>query len=312
MFLLDFCACSHVYFYMYPCYNISKKSKGGYKMAKSVYEMVTDRIIAELQNGIIPWCKPWHGTHNGAFNRISKKPYSLLNQMLLRNAGEYATFDQWKKLGGHVRKGEKAEIVVFWKMQTVEERNADGETITKQIPMLRYYSVFHISQVSGVEPLPQEELAPLEPIAEAEKIKAEYSTREGLRIIEKVTDEAFYSPSADYVQVPCKDQYSDIVEYYSTLYHELIHSTGHATRLNRLMAGGLASFGSETYSREEMVAEIGSACLLNLLGIETPQSFKNSTAYIQNWLAVLKNDSRFIVSASSKAEKAVNYILGTR
>ena len=107
-----------------------------------------------------------------------------------------------------------------------------------------------------------------------------------------------------------KEQYQEISEYYSTTFHELTHSTGHKNRLNRLESGAVASFGTETYSKEELVAEIGSASLMNLLGIETIKSFRNSTAYIQNWLQVLRNDNKFIVSASSKAEKAVNYILG--
>ena len=107
-----------------------------------------------------------------------------------------------------------------------------------------------------------------------------------------------------------KEQYNLVNEYYSTTFHELTHSTGHKNRLDRLETGAVASFGSETYSKEELVAEIGSATLMNVTGIETPKTFKNSTAYIQNWLQVLKNDNKFIVSASSKAEKAVNFIIG--
>lgn len=130
------------------------------QMAKAnVYEMVTARIIAELEKGNIPWEKPWTGVRSGAFNRISKRPYSLLNQMLLQHSGEYATFKQWQELGGHVRKGEKSEIVVFWKIFEAEETNPEtGEKETKKIPLLRYYNVFHISQVEGVEPLASEQL----------------------------------------------------------------------------------------------------------------------------------------------------------
>ena len=111
--------------------------------------------------------------------------------------------------------------------------------------------------------------------------------------------------------MPLKEQYQNINEYYSTTFHELAHSTGHKTRLDRLENGTVAAFGSEIYSKEELVAEIGSATILNTLNIETSQTFKNSAAYIQNWLQVLKNDNKFIVSAASKAEKAVNFILGT-
>lgn len=280
-------------------------------MSKSVYEMVTERIISQLEKGIIPWARPWTGVRSGAYNRISKKPYSLLNQMLLQHDGEYATFKQWQDLGGHVRKGEKSEIVCFWKIQPVEEEQEDGTKAVKQIPLLRYYNVFHISQVDGVEPLPQEELNnDIQPIEKADRIIIDYVTREHINFQEKKSNKAFYSPSNDMVIVPLKEQYLNINEYYSTAFHELTHSTGHKARLDRLCNGTVAAFGSETYSKEELVAEIGSASLMNIIGIETVKSFENSSAYIQNWLQVLKNDVKFIISASSKAEKAVDYILG--
>lgn len=131
---------------------------------------------------------------------------------------------------------------------------------------------------------------------------------EQLQIYEKITDKAFYTPTSDYIEVPCKEQYEHIEEFYSTLFHEMVHSTGHFKRLNRLESGASARFGSATYSKEELTAEIGSAMILNRLGIETEKTFKNSTAYVQNWLQVLRNDNKFIISASSKSEKAVKYI----
>ena len=277
-------------------------------MKKDVYEMVTDRIIEQLEQGVIPWEKPWGGVIDGAYNRISKRPYSLLNQMLLQHSGEYATFKQWSELGGHIKKGEKSEIVVFWKLQPYEEENADGEKIIKQIPLLRYYNVFHISQVDGVDPK-ELDLNEFEPIEEAERIKTEYMTREHLKILEKLTDKAFYSPAFDYIQVPCKEQYRNVEEFYSTLFHEMVHSTGYKTRLDREDVKDCMYFGSENYSKEELTAELGSAFLVNLLGIETKNSFRNSSAYIQGWLRKLRGDKKFIISASSKAEKAVKYIL---
>lgn len=277
-------------------------------MKKDIYEMVTDRIIEQLEKGYIPWQKPWTGVHDGAYNRISNKPYSLLNQMLLSKTGEYASFKQWTELGGHIRKGEKAEIVTFWKIQQIEEENEDGEKIIKQLPLLRYYNVFHISQVEGVEPK-SIDLNELQPIEEAERIKTEYMQREHIKILEKVTDKAFYSPSLDYIQVPCKEQYQNIEEFYSTLFHEMTHSTGHKVRLDREDVKDCMYFGSENYSKEELCAELGSAFLINKLGIASSKSFSNSTAYIQSWLRVLKNDKKFIISASSRAEKAVKYIL---
>lgn len=281
-------------------------------MSKSVYEMVTDRIIEQLESGVIPWEKPWTGIRSGAFNRVSKKGYSLLNQMLLKHDGEYATFKQWSDLGGHVRKGEKSEIIVFWKVLPVEEVQEDGTKITKQIPLLKYINVFHISQVDGVEPLHKDELLnDIEPIEKAESILTDYWTREHITIEHIASDKAYYSPSMDLIHLPLFEQFKDANEYYSTAFHESVHSTMKESRCNRAeeRKNKLVAFGSDEYSKEELVAELGSASLMNIISIETRKSFRNSSAYIQSWLKVLKNDVKFIVSASSKAEKAVNYIL---
>lgn len=143
----------------------------------NVYQIVTNRIIEELEKGFIPWQKPWNGVRAGAFNRVSKKPYSIMNQMLLKHTGEYATFKQWQELGGHIRKGEKSEIIVFWKVLNVEEENEKGKKEKKSIPLLKYINVFHISQVEGVESLenPFNEVTPIE---EADKVIIDYVTRE--------------------------------------------------------------------------------------------------------------------------------------
>lgn len=281
-------------------------------MSINVYELVTNRIIEQLENNIIPWEKPWSGTIDGAFNRVSKKPYSILNQMLLKYDGEYASFKQWKDLGGHIRKGEKSEIVVFWKMYPIKEKQDDGTEIIKTIPLLKYINVFHISQVDGVEPLKQKVTHDIEPIDKAEKILNDYWNRENITIEHVKGDKAFYSPMFDKIQLPLFEQFKQSEEYYSTAFHESIHSTMKTSRCNRqeYRKGKVVSFGSEEYSKEELVAEVGSAQLMNIVGIETTKSFRNSTAYIQSWLKVLRNDNKFIVSASSKAEKAVNYILG--
>ena len=280
-------------------------------MSKSVYEMVTDRIIEQLENGVIPWEKPWTGVRSGAFNRVSKKSYSLLNQMLLNHEGEYATFKQWTELGGKIRRGEKSEIIVFWKVLPVEEVQEDGTKIIKQIPLLKYINVFHISQVEGVEPLQKEELNEIEPIEKAESILLDYWTREQIKVEHIAGNDAYYSPSRDLIRLPLFEQFNDANEYYSTAFHESVHSTMKESRCNRAeeRKNKLVAFGSEEYSKEELVAELGSSNLMNIIGIETRKSFRNSSAYIQNWLSVLKNDVKFIVSASSKAEKAVNYIL---
>lgn len=283
-------------------------------MSINVYELVTNRIIEQLENNIIPWEKPWSGTIDGAFNRVSKKPYSILNQMLLKYDGEYASFKQWKDLGGHIRKAEKSEIIVFWKMYPIKEKQDDGTEIIKTIPLLKYINVFHISQVDGVEPLKQKVTHDIEPIDKAEKILNDYWNRENITIEHVKGDKAFYSPMFDKIQLPLFEQFKSSEEYYSTAFHESIHSTMKTSRCNRQedRKGKVVSFGSEEYSKEELVAEVGSAQLMNIVGIETTKSFRNSTAYIQSWLKVLRNDNKFIVSASSKAEKAVNYILGNQ
>ena len=281
-------------------------------MEKSVYELVTDRIIEQLEQGVIPWQKPWTGVRSGAYNRISKKSYSLLNQMLLQHKGEYATFKQWQDLGGHVRKGEKSEIVCFWKIQPVEEEQEDGTKAVKQIPLLRYYNVFHISQVDGVEPLPEEELHDIEPIEKADNVLLDYWTRENITVEHMAGNRAYYSPTLDMIHLPLFEQFTSATEYYSTAFHESVHSTMKESRCNRAedRKGKLVAFGSDEYSKEELVAEIGSATILNIIEVGTENSFNNSTAYIQNWLSVLRDDVKFIVSASSKAEKAVKFILG--
>ena len=276
-------------------------------MSDSIYSMVTDRIVAQLEKGIVPWQKPWTGVIEGAYNRMTRRPYSLLNQLMLNEKGEYASYKQWKDLGGQVRKGAKAEIVVFWKVYPVKKTMENGAEKTEMIPVLKYYNVFHVSQVDGVEPLKKEKLVSHNPIDEAEKIVSAYQDREMLCIRRETSNNAYYSPMGDYIVVPKMEQFVKIEQFYSTLFHEMIHSTGHKSRLNRLETSK-THFGSESYSKEELVAEIGSATMMNKLGIETQRSFKNSTAYIQSWLQALKNDTRLIVSAAGKAEKAVEYI----
>ena len=276
-----------------------------------LYQEVTNRIMEQLENGIIPWEKPWINAGN-AVSHATGKPYSLLNQMLLGRPGEYVTFNQCQQEGGKVRKGEKSSMVVFWKW--IEEKDPDTEEV-KQIPFLRYFNVFHIDQCEGLTAKHTQELpntVAADRAAEtiiAETIIAEYIQASGVRLNHEAGDQAFYRPSTDSITLPLLAQFNQIAEYYSTAFHEMVHSTGHKTRLDRL--DKTAFFGSETYSKEELIAEIGAATLVNHAKLETSRSFRNSAAYVQNWLQVLRNDKRFIVSAAGKAEKAVNLILGT-
>ena len=247
-----------------------------------IYREITDRIITQMEQGIIPWRKPWIA-RGQAISYATGKPYSLLNQMLLGRPGEYATFRQIQQEGGYVRKGEKASMIVFWKVMEQCEGLAAKHS----------------------QPLPQTASTD----QNAETIISGYVQRSGVKVEHRQADGAYYQPSTDRVVLPLLAQFAESAAYYSTAFHELVHSTGHSSRLDRLTA--LARFGSDDYSKEELVAEIGAAALVNHTGLETSASLRNNAAYIQNWLDVLKGDKRFIVSASSKAEKAVALILGT-
>ena len=271
-----------------------------------LYQEVTNRIIAQMEQGTIPWMKPWRSA-SVAISHATGKPYSLLNQMLLGRSGEYATFKQIQAAGGYVRKGEKSQMIVFWKWIETEDEET-GEK--KEVPFLRYYNVFHIDQCEGLKAKYTQTLSETSASADetAEAIIAGYIQRSGVRMQHCEGDRAFYQPTTDSITLPLREQFSETAEYYSTAFHELTHSTGHASRLNRLEK--TVFFGNEAYSKEELVAEIGAAALISYVGIETAQSFRNNAAYIQNWLSVLKNDKKFIVSSSSKAEKAVELILG--
>lgn len=277
-----------------------------------IYQAVTDRIIGQLQNGVIPWKKPWVGVRSEAISYATGKPYSLLNQMLLGEPGEYLTFHQVQELGGRVRKGSKSRFVVFWKMLEKQSTSPDGKVIIETTPVLRYYNVFHIRDTEGIKPRHTVALPfnTAEADEAAETVIRSYLDRSGCKLQSGAQDEAYYSPARDLVSFPLREQFQSKAEYYSTCFHELTHSTGHFSRLNRFAPGaGAAAFGSESYSKEELIAEIGSAAILNTLAIETESSFQNSAAYIQSWLKVLRDDKRLIISASAKAEKAVALIL---
>ena len=271
-----------------------------------IYAAVTDRIIAQMENGVIPWLKPWR-TNSKAVSHATGKPYSLLNQMLLGRPGEYLTFKQCQAAGGRVKKGAKANMVVFWKWIEQEDEETHEK---KEVPFLRYYNVFHIDQCEGITAKHTTEAAfpdGADTQEAAQDIIHDYLSRTGVKLLHEEGDRAFYRPSTDEIVLPIRKQFVSTAEYYSTAFHELCHSTGHPTRLNRLARPSF--FGSDDYSKEELVAEIGAATLVSHVGLETSTSFRNNAAYIQNWLNVLKGDKRFIVSAAGKAEKAVNLIL---
>lgn len=283
---------------------------------KNIYEIITSKFIEELQKGVVPWQKPWITCCAGADCAISHangKPYSLLNQMLLSyKPGEWLSYKQITDAGGHIKKGEKPSIVVFWKFVPKTEENEDGEkVVVGQFPMLKYYNVWHIDQCEGVKAkfAQAAKTFETEPIEAAEKVVNDYFGREACKLFIENRNDAFYSSSKDEIHVPSKSQFKEISEYYSTLFHEAVHSSGAADRLNRKELVEKTFFGSEDYSKEELVAEMGSAFILAQLGITNEKTFKNSAAYVQNWLKVLKSDPKMVVHAASKAERAAEYIL---
>jgi antirestriction protein ArdC len=275
-----------------------------------VYQYVTDRIIQKMQEGKIPWQKGWNSIP--ALNYITRKPYRGINKLLLEG-GEYLTFKQIQQLKGTVKKGAKAEMVVFYTSYTKTVTTTSAETGKKEekqvfIPVLKYYNVFNLKDVEGIpSKLPSK--IKHETLKEAEQVISGYKT---CPEIVHNNDKACYYPTLDVINVPEKGLFKDINAYYSTLFHEMIHSTGHETRLKRFNnSPDMHMFGSESYSKEELIAEIGSAMLCEHVGILS-QTIANSAAYLQSWIKVLKNDMTLIVHAAGKAQKAVDYILNIK
>ena len=275
-----------------------------------VHDIVLEKIFRQMERGEIPWIKGWK--NNPPINYVTRRPYTGINVLLLSKGGEYLTFRQVQQLGGRIKKEAKSEIVVFFKPYTkiIEEKDPEtGEVIErkKELLVLRYYHVFHLSDIEGIP----SKLKKVEhnPIEEAEKIVAGYKNAPA--IIHDDPNAAYYVTSQDLINVPEKGLFNSVYEYYSTLFHEIIHSTGHPKRLKRFKEGEKDIFGSETYSLEELVAEIGSAMLCEHAGI-TEMTIKNSTAYIQAWLKQLQNNKNWIFIAAGKAQKAVDYVLGIK
>jgi antirestriction protein ArdC len=274
----------------------------------SVYEIVTQQVIEQLKAGVAPWRKPW--STSIPRNLISKKPYRGMNVLMLATQGYsspyWVTFNQAKQLGAHVRRGERSTLVSFWKFGEYSKENIETrETENKTSILLRYYRVFNLEQCEGLSALRGDEYRPVNPIAECESITNSMPNRPRI----EPNLHAFYRPSADTVGMPERDSFESAEAYYSTLFHELTHSTGHTSRLNRFEEHSADhQFGSESYSREELVAEFGAAMLSGIAGI-SPVTLSNSASYLQSWIIRLKSDSRLIVSAASQAQKAADYIL---
>ena len=273
-----------------------------------VYDIITNRIILALEKGVTPWKQSWNAAHGAPRNYRSQHVYQGINALLLvmlqPEQPYYLTYNQAKELGGQVRKGEKGMPVVFFKVSKKED--AQGQE--KKMAILQYSTVFNIAQIDGVAwKLP--ELASREhtPQQAAEQLLTGY--RGGPRIT-YAGSEPHYRTSTDTVTVPGASNFHTPEDFYATLFHELAHSTGHAKRLDRATLTEKASFGSETYAKEELVAELGAAFLSNAAGLDLARTEPSTAGYLANWLQALRNDKRLIISAASQAQKAANHILG--
>jgi len=275
----------------------------------NAYEQITDRITGLLTQGSIPWRKPWTVQAGFPRNLVSKKPYRGINVFLLHamsyESPFWLTYRQARELGGNVRKGEKACPVVFWKQLEVENEKT-GET--EKIPMLRFYYVFNASQCEGLKNIPAPVESPLSAPTKPDEIVAFMPKRPEIKHGMRAS---FYSPAEDIIAMPDRARFDDAAGYFATLFHELIHSTGHPSRLNRPTLTESAGFGSNPYCREELIAEMGAAFLCGQAGI-AEQTLENSAAYVQNWLEALKNDKKLIVQAAAQAQKAADFILGVK
>lgn len=289
--------------------NATKTHEG---TGKDVYGIITDKIIAQLEQGVIPWTKPWK---DGGLprNLFSQKPYRGINVMLLAHLGYehnlFLTSKQLNEIGGAIKPDEKPHLVVYWNYgDRVKTEEIDAEETKKKPPVLRYYTVFNISQCSGI---PDSYVPSISrTVFEIENCEAILKNMPSRPQVTHKVQKAYYDPLRDYVNMPKKGSFGSDESYYSTLWHELVHSTGHRSRLSRPGVIDMVEFGSEPYSHEELVAEIGTCYLQSHTGI-TGQ-FEQSTAYIRGWLQKLKGDRKFIFSASTHAQKAVDFILDVK
>jgi len=286
-------------------------------MREDVYTSITDKIVADLEQGVRPWLKPWNAEH--AAGRITRPlrhnglAYSGINVLMLwTEAVErgyatpiWMTYKQATTLGAHVRKGEKSALVVY--ADTITRTETDektGEEEERPIPFMKGYSVFNVEQIDGLPThfyaVAEPQLDPVARITHAEKFFAatEADIRHG-------GNQAYYAVGPDYVQMPPFESFRDAESYYATLGHECTHWTRHPKRMDRDF--GRKRWGDEGYAMEELVAELGSAFLAADLGI-APEIREDHSAYIGSWLKVLKNDKRAIFTAAAHAQKAIDYL----
>ena len=275
-----------------------------------VYQIITDRIVSLLEEGTIPWHRPWHGgpTCERPANLKTGHQYRGINVFLLAAMGYssryWLSFKQAKAMGGNVRKGERGTPIIFWRRFEVEDRKT-GEP--KEVPMLRYYTVFNLDQIDGIEApdapeIPDREFTPIQ------RAQAIMDNMPNPPRIEHIQPRAFYRSDQDLVNLPKPEHFKSDVKYYGTAFHELAHSTGHEKRLGRRPSDVPRFFGDREYSQEELVAEMGAAFLCSEAGIGQVL-IEDQAAYIDNWISVLRGTPKLVIKAASAAQAAADYIL---
>lgn len=288
-------------------------------MKKDIYQTITDRIVAQLKQGVRPWHRPWSAAHSEGRIvrplRANGVPYQGINVLMLwAEAVEkgfsrsiWMTFKQAKELGATVRKGEHGSLVVyadtFRKTETVE---ATGEEVDRDIPFLKGYTVFNVEQIDGLPERFAEKPAPvLDPVKRITHAEAFFAATGA--VIGHGGNRAFYAQGPDRIQLPPFECFEDAESYYATLAHECVHWTKHESRLNRDFGG--SRWGDDAYAAEELVAELGAAFLCADLAL-SPDTREDHAAYIGHWLKVLKNDKRAIFTAASHAQRAADFLNG--
>ena len=270
-------------------------------MKTDVAAIVTERILESMKStGSIIWQRPWRIL--GYRNAVSKKAYRGINVLMLSLLGAdewYLTFNQAKAHGGNVKKGSKGIPIVFYKVSN-EEKNDAGDVIRKKFFMLRYYTVFGLSQTENVKiNLPVDEKLEFVPVERAEAlIKASGVT------VTHGGNRAFYTPALHTVTMPPKENFKSVEHYYATLFHELTHWTSKEVGIT--LDG---HFGDEQYSKEELTAEIGANFLLSYCGIDASATYNNSVAYLQSWISKLSDDPKLLIQASNAAQKRFDWLL---
>ena len=275
-------------------------------MNNKSYDRITERIVSLLTQGTVPWHKPWHVQTGLPRNLITQKPYRGINVFLLMamnyESPNWLTLRQANAMGGQIKPGEKSCPVVFWKPMKVQDKETKEE---KKIPFLRLYHVFNVSQCTGLKNIP-----PADNTAFIQTLPAELVANMPQRpVIKHGMNMAAYSPASDVVNMPDRARFHSEDHYYATLFHELVHATGHEQRLKRASIMERNGYGSNPYAKEELIAEMGSAFLCGHAGI-VERTIDSSAAYLEGWLKSLKEDKTLIVHAAAQAQKAADFILG--